>query len=184
MKADRAPDFQGIGKAWRVRLEDVKPRTPQLAAQLRCTVASWIVQGPWHPFWDHWTLYVVSLQDEPGLGPAHRHYEEAEYEFAIWSLQPPDNSRVGIRGDPSVEDLEATGQGLPMLTPADVITQFHGVTRDKAADIARATVQMIIQGGASPDQDWRAWWKVCIENTVRHARGEAHLPAGGEGGGR
>lgn len=175
----RPPDLVGrVGKAWKVRLDPA--RLDDKARQLLdagVALDSWIVQGPYHLGWDHWLLYAVDLKDVPGLPPAHRQYPEAQFSIEVWSLRPPEGKATGMYRD--LDDVEAGRGGFAFLTPCDGVYQFHGVTQDEANDILGKVARLIADGGASPDSDWRSWWRVCIENTVRHYRGEAHLPEGG-----
>lgn len=175
----RAPDLVGrVGQAWKV---NVGPATlddrQRLLSSSGTSLDSYVVTGPWHPFWDHWLVYLVSLKDIPGIDPPKKSYPEAEYELAIWSLQAPDGQRSGMKA--SLADIEAGRKGFAILTPPDAVNQFHGLTPDEANSVLRLVVTAIVGGRASPDSDWRNWWRVYIENTVRHARGEAHLPQGG-----
>lgn len=176
----RPPDLVGAaGKAWKVRYDPgALDETAKRLLELGVALDSWVVQGPYHIGWDHWLLYAVSLQDVEGLQPANRQYPEAEFSIEIWSLRPPDGQRTGLRR--SIGDVESgKAKSFAFLTPCDGVYQFHGVSAADVNDILSKVVRMIVDGHASPDSDWRSWWRVCIENTVRHYRGEAHLPPGG-----
>lgn len=104
-------------------------------------------------------ISVIHLRDIEGAKPANKQYPEAEYEFLIVSLNPdhqpdPDNAAATFRH----------------LTPIDVAEQFHGLTDEQAKELCELAVRTIVDGVASPDQDWRAWWKDCIRNTVEHIK--------------
>lgn len=155
----REPDLKNlVNAAWRVDIS--KPeRTEQIA-----TIASWLVTGPFHPAWNYWCVIVCRLRDIPGVKPANKQYPEAEYEFMIVSLNP--------EHQPDPDHPATTFQ---YLTPIDVVEQFHGLTDDQAKGLCELAARVIVDGRASPDQDWRAWWKKCIKNTVEHIR-TGHCP--------
>lgn len=190
----RAPDMVGpYAEAWEVKLPaipaDAKPR---MREQWQCHVATWLVrlkQAPPSPGffgpvpWRWFCLFVVDLTTPtPTLGAAKLHYPEAQYEFDIWAL------------DPSKEpDIAAADQGIydpapwRYMEPYDVVEQFDGLDRAQAHAVSQQAVTAIVNGHASPTgagnwgmaEDWRPWWRQAIQNGVRHARGEAHLPPGG-----
>lgn len=157
----REPDKSGVAQAW--LLEE----TPEVQeAHIKnwgypsTSVRHWFVQGPYHPFWHWWQVGVIDLADHPGMPPAHKQYPEAEYEFAIFSLQ----------GEVDIDALESgdiENRGFKVLQPADVVFHFHKVTREQAAEICDAAVTMIVKG-QSCDSDFREWWKGALANTVEH----------------
>lgn len=61
------------------------------------------------------------------------------------------------------------------LRRRETVHQFHGVTERDAGRICDAAVRAISEGMISPDQDYRARWKVMLENTVAHFRSGAHV---------
>lgn len=158
----REPDLKGHGTAaWRVDIS--KPADPAQTA----TLASWLVTGPFHPLWNYWSISVIHLRDIPGVKPANKQYPEAEYEFMIVSLNPD-----------RAPHPDRPNETFHHLTPIDVAEHFHGLTDDQAKELCELAVRSIVGGLASPDQDWRAWWKKCIKNTVEHIR-TGHCPSCG-----
>lgn len=166
----REPDKTGIARAWKIE------QTPELiAAHIESWGSppagvgpSWIVNGPYHPFWAWWHVACISLADIEGIPPAHRQYPEAEFEIMCLSLNP-DPKGEGCY-PPDIAALEAgdTKHGLPgYLTPPDWIVHFHGVTADQAAAICELAVDHIV-AGQSCDSDFREHWKLAITKTVEH----------------
>lgn len=147
----RDPDIDGpVAKAWNVQKGDHPT-----------AVASWLVNGPFHPMWSWWAISAVRLRDVPGVPPAKKTYPEAEYEFLIMSIHPdhpPDPE------DPHIHHLE----------PLDVVEQFHGVTERDVVRIVEACIRAICEGRMSPDCDYRSAWKEAIAGTVAHYRAGGH----------
>ena len=149
------PDVQGaIARAWRVVLSpDAPPATT-------ATLAAWVISGPFHPAWHYWVLSVIHLRDLAGVPPAKKHYPEADYEFVIASL----------------DDLGGHDPHNPtlwrMLSPLDVCEQFHGMTDTQAVEMLTAFIRAICDGVASPDSDYRRFWKAQIQAAMAHATGE------------
>lgn len=160
----RTPDATGTaGRGWRV----TRPAGGEKA--WAATIDSWLVNVPGaHPFWSWWQVSVVHLRDLPGVPPAKRRYPDAEYEFMIVAFDPETPPDPDNRG----------GDGAKILTPIDVVEQFHGVTDEQAAGMCSRAVELILAGVTSPDQDYRAWWKACIAETVEHTVLGGH-PVGG-----
>lgn len=141
-----------VGRAWKV---SIPPGSP---SDWSATVASYLVNvvGA-HPFWTWWAVSVVSLRQIEGVAPAHKSYPEAEYEFLIVTINPE-----------HPPDPDAVGDGYRFLMPPDVVEQFHGLNDEEVAKLCMMSASIIVQGKASPDQDWRSWWKAAIPNTVKH----------------
>ena len=165
--AVRAPDLTGVGRAWRIDTAPGARREPAHVAGLR----SYLLNGPWHPAWSWWLIGCVHLRPIEGVPPAHLTYPEAEYELQILSLNPdrPVN----------VDEAEATGdwgdKSIPkFLTPPDLVYQFHGVTDAQAGQIADSVLRAIVDGGMSPDSDFRSSWVQLLDNTVAHYRSGGH----------
>ena len=162
----RAPDDEnGPIRVWRIR--DSAKTLPDHEAAL----ASWLIEGPFHPLWNQWQLSVIHLRDIEGVKPAFKQYPEAEYEFLIVSLNPDRRC--------DVDELESTGNwGDPavpkFLTPADVTKQFDGVTDRQAVEIGEAAIRGIVSGELSPDSDFRSAWERLIDGTVAHYREGVH----------
>ena len=150
----RDPDYKGNGTAaWRVDISN-----PMTAGQT-ATLSSWLVTGPFHPAWNHWAISVIHLREIEGTKPANKQYPEAEYEFLIVSLNPDHQP-----------DPDNPTETFHYLTPIDVVEHFHGLNDVQAEELCELCVRAIVDGRASPDQDWRPWWKACIKNTVEHIR--------------
>lgn len=158
----REPDQQSqFGRAWQLN-RALLPDSPQKTA----TTATWVVNVPGaHPFWSYWLVTVVSLRDIPGLGPAHKAYPEAEYEFSINSIDP---ERCPV---PNPDET----LGFPLLSPPDVIEQFHGISDEDTTRLVEGAIKAILSGLVSPDQDFRAVWKKLIAGTVEHFASGAHV---------
>jgi hypothetical protein len=77
---------------------------------------------------------VISLGDIPGAKSAFKKYPEAEWEFAIYALDPDKN--------PHPED---SFSWLP-LTPANVTVHFHGCDADTAIRTCGFAVQALLNG--------------------------------------
>lgn len=166
----RDPDKSGIARAWKIE------QTPALIASHTASFGhppagigpSWIVHGPYHPFWSWWQIACISLADIEGLPPAHKQYPEAEYEIMCLSLNP--KPEAGRSYPPDIALLEAgdAEHGMPgYLTPADWIVHFHGVTDGQAEQILEAAIDHIV-AGQSCDSDFREHWKLAITKTVEH----------------
>lgn len=152
------------GQAWRIRLPPVGQRArPDHDA----TVDAWIVRVPGaHVCWDHWALTVVHLRSIAGVRAAHRHVPEATHEFLILALNP----------EKPLPPLDAAHAGFQIhwLTPIDVCMQFMARSDAVAAEILELAVTSIVDGHASPDQDWRPWWTRAIAETAQHFADGAH----------
>jgi hypothetical protein len=171
-----------VGPAARA-IELTKERSRLLAgAEARpdwdASIALFFVNGPFHPFWSWWAVACVHLRDIEGAPPAKKHYPEAEYEFAIWSLdagQPGSpKTKSGEPWDPA-KDEDVDHWAARTLHPPDVVKHFHlplttaVEERDAIArHITEKAVAAILAGAASPDSDYRSWWKKAIDNTIEH----------------
>ena len=108
----REPDVIGnVARAWRV------PKPPDAPKDQDATVAAWLIEGPFHPAWQHWLMSVVHLREIPGVKPAVKRYPEAAYEFLIASLHadgghdptmPPGGVHASL--GPMASRLTASGQ--------------------------------------------------------------------------
>lgn len=146
-----APTFEGkFGKAWEVKKPDDGPDAGIVAYQVNRPGA--------HPWWEWWVVSVVSLRDIDGIPVARKSYPEATHEFVIASLSPDDP--VPMPDDPAPKYC--------YLTPIDVVHQFHGLDDGQAKDLCAAAIKAIVIAGISPDQDFRAFWKNLLTNTIQH----------------
>lgn len=165
----RPPEKRGpVAQAWEQTIERTRAQTEAMGEQYMddwdASIGLFFLTGPFHPLWTWWAIALCHLRDLPGLTPAKRHYPEAEYEFAIWSMDAP-----GFDPD------HAEHWASHLLHPADVVKHFDigtvllVVERDRIArEVLEIAVDAIVAGHASPDSDNRAWWKRCIDGTVEH----------------
>lgn len=166
----RPPDLDnpeaGI-RGWRFKVPEVLAEPGHAA-----TLVTWLITGPFHPFWSWWYLGVTQLKDFPGLTAPVLAYPEAEFEFLIASMNPE-------KGEPNLMAMER-GQdwGKPgvgsFLVPLDVVKQFHGVEPGQASAVGDVAAQAIVLKGCSPDSDWSNWWSGAIDKTVLHLQGRPH----------
>ncbi len=157
----RSPDVTGVrGVGWKLALPNVADGAP---VDWGATLQSWLVNATgYHPFWSWWQISVVHLRPIPGESkPANKHYPSAEFEFMILSLNP----------EYPPPDPDLGHEGFKYLLPPDVVVQFDGIPDDKAGEIAMMAAALVVRGTASPDSDWRAWWKRAVEESVEHALG-------------
>lgn len=156
------PTFQGAGgqKAWRVRMAPLGSRgRPDFDA----TVDLFIVHVPGaHAFWDHWSITVIHLRPVAGVKAPVIRREGATHELIIVTLNP----------EQPLPGLDATDPTWKpdFLTPIDVMEQFIAANDAIAAEILELAVKTIVDGFASPDQDWRQWWTAAIQQTAQHYR--------------
>lgn len=146
---ERAPDFSGRARAWRLR---PAPEAPEFG-----NLASYLVHWPrLHPAWDCWLVGLVHLREVPGVRPPTRRYAAAAYQIASYALDPNFEEP-----DP---DCWRPGQ-THLLTPADVAIQFHGPASDaEALRLFETLIQACAAGGLPPDADFRGAWRLAIES--------------------
>lgn len=159
-------------RVWRLDPTHAR-RHPDHAA----SIGAWLVNGPFHPLWSWWMVYVVHLRDVPGQSqPPNLHYPEAAYEFGIVSIDPD-------VGEPDVDAIERgddwavvkDGVRHKFLSPQDAIVQFDGVDDAGALEVGEAAIRAIVSGAASPDSDYRSYWERTIPATAEHFRpGQPH----------
>lgn len=134
----RPPDLQGpAGEAWLIDISKPTPRPHSTLAfyALHCPHA--------HPLWSWWSLAMIHLRDVPGIGPAKKHYPEAEYEILVMSCdpspgdKPSENERVFNIDDPA---------DYKYLKPQDICEQFHGPTDEGAIEIAGLFARGCVDG--------------------------------------
>ena len=157
--------FRGVsGEAWRLELPPLGARgRPDLDG----TVACYIVRVPGaHAFWDHWNMSVVHLRPIPGVKAATRHRPDVTHELIIGSLDPEEPLPAALVADGTFR--------LHILRPLDVVEQFT-VRDDAIADrLLELAVRAVVDGFASPDQDWRIWWGQAIHSTAAHFADGTH----------
>lgn len=140
------------------------------------SIGLFLVNGPFHPFWSWWAVLAVHLRDLPGVKPAYRQYPEAEYEFAIHSLDAGAQRPFDPAKDRWAERL---------LSPPDVVKHFDvGTTlpvveRDRVArKVLELAVAAVVDANISPDSDLRRWWESAIPRTVEHVLTSGQHPDG------
>ena len=100
-----------------------------------CGIKQYLLTLPGaHPFWSQFMLGLISLADVPGVPPAHKSYEQAEYEILFVALDPDYH--------PIPEDRESWHP----LIPANYVVQFHGITRDEAMQMLRMLAGEFVAG--------------------------------------
>lgn len=158
------PTFTGrAGRAWRLRMPPVGHRhRPDNDA----TVDAFIVRVPGaHIAWDHWMVSLIHLRPIDGVKPAEIRVGDATHEFMILALNP-EEPLPGLDVDENFHPA--------WLSPIDVAEQFTAANDAVAAEIGELAVRTIVDGYASPDQDWRAWWKNAIATTAQHYADGTH----------
>lgn len=156
LPAMREPDKTGtVARAWRSRYQSEDPADA-------AGVCTWLVNGPFHPFWSWWIVGAVHLIDVPGIEPPKRRYPEAEHEIMIVSLNP----EAGVP--------EPDAPGASPLMPPDLTYQFDGLPREKVEEIVELMIDNIVAGRMSPDSDYRASWEAALDKTVEHYRLDLH----------
>jgi hypothetical protein len=161
----RPPDMQNVAKAWKMTFPKEDPETGRRDG----SVGAYLVEGPFHPMWNRWVMLAVHLRGGPGLPEPKLHFPEATHEFIILSLDPLKSDAV---------DPDHPPKSLPFMTPLDAVVQFTAASDAQAVQVLEAAVQAVVDGHASPDQDFRGFWKTCIPNTVDCLNGKHGHPAG------
>lgn len=159
----REPDKSGeVARAWRwTPPESAEPADEQ--PHLESEVATWFVNGPFHPHWSWWLVMCIDLIDRPGLPKPHLQFPGAEYEIIILSVDPK-----------WTPDVDAKPGEVPYLTPADLTYQFDGVRREAAEEIVGLMIEAIVRGIFSPDSDYRENWRQSLDHTVQHYKEGRH----------
>jgi hypothetical protein len=158
------PMFRGPGgAAWRVELPAPGARQKR---DWDGTLGIFLVHAPKaHPLWDHYALTMIHLRDIEGVKPPMIRVPGATHEFMIASLNPE---------QPLPSTRWHEGWHANWLTPIDVIEQFKASSDAVADRVLELAVEIIVDGRASPDQDWRPWWKQSIANTAAHYQAGTH----------
>jgi hypothetical protein len=165
----REPTLSGVARAYEIK------RTPELQQSYvkergfeDTTLSMWLINGPYHPFWSWWSVFVMALRDVPGAPPFNKQYPEAEYEIVCVSLNPEGEPGRPKLPDPDKIEAGDIQGGMPgFLVPPDWTVQFHKVTDAQAVKICEMAVRAIV-AGQSCDSDFRQWWKGSITKTVEH----------------
>lgn len=111
-----------------------------------------------HLFWQHYYVGVIHLREDTDLNTPVKHYPEAEYEIAVYAL---DKGKKPVFDNPDTWSL---------LSPSNVMYQFHGVTDEQAADILEDIVDFVLQGNLLLEptgvQGARDRWKEAIDSII------------------
>lgn len=151
-------------------------------------VVQWLIHGSPAQFlgWDWWLVGVIHLRDIPGVPPAFRKYPDAQYEFAIRSLD--------ARGPEGIQVDSLYPFARKVLQPDTYVRQFdlgHVRTlaeRDALArELGRKCMLAICDGILPPElhtvvdgklyeiADARANWDSSIDKTIEHFLTGGHM---------
>jgi len=145
-----------VGRAWLFR----KPAN-EVEPEYEACLATWLVNRPGlNVDWAWWLVAVIHLRDVPGAEPAFLAYPQAEYEFMIYAIDPEQCPNP----EPDAEI------GYPILTPYEVVEQFHEVTDTDASRLCELGVRTILSGGLDPVEDHQAYWNQLIVKNVAEFR--------------
>lgn len=150
------PTFTGhAGYAWRLEMPPVGQRgLPDHDGTVDMVIVK--VAGA-HPLWDHWMLSVIHLRPIEGVRPAHITRPGATHEVIFVALDP---------GRPLPASLVVASSFRPhFLLPVDLAEQIIASDDAQAQQIFELAVRAIVSGVASPDADWRAWWRAALAET-------------------
>jgi hypothetical protein len=168
----RPPDIVGQSvRAWRVDLADPVGRDAKWGA----TIALWLLHAPnVHPNWEYFVLIVNHLRGVEGLPDPHKTTPDAEYEFAVLSLNPQQPL-------PNLKELEkgadcSHGQ-IHAMEPADFVSQVGNMGNTtsvaiyagdaRAYEVAEKMVYLLVSGALIPDADYRVQWAQALVQVIR-----------------
>jgi hypothetical protein len=160
----KAPDIEGIGKAWKV------PRTSahDEVADWGGDCGQWLVYDGTraHPFWWWYVVGCVHLRPLEGQSkPPVVDFPGATHEIMFLALNP----------EVPLPDL-GDWQGASFLQPADLVRQFIVNDDLQARELCELVVRHICDGH-SPDVDFRHYWEAAIDSSAEHARLGGHPDA-------
>lgn len=144
-------------RAWKLDLSGISK------AGTHTDVGTWLVNGPFHPFWRWWIVSAVHLRDVEGAPPAKLRVEGATHEIMVISLKP----------DEEITPERLEGGDLPYLA-AEMTHQVVGLRDDQAEYLLELMVRYIGSGRISPDSDYRSMWPEILDNTAEHLRYGTH----------
>lgn len=169
MRTIKGARFEGAyGSAQHVSVPDRRNAGVNLAA--------WFMRLPNQTIGaDHFMLWVSSLEPREDLPAPNLHYEGAEYELAVMSMDPD-------RG-PSADDSDTWSY----LLPSNVCVQFHGISREQAARVGGTVAEACTLGrlpaetqmyvapfGGEPKmmfiRELVDMWKAAVAQLVDHER--------------
>lgn len=150
--------------------------TPPEHRVAAASVATWFVHAPGQGIgYDSFRLSVVDLAEREGLPPPVKRYPKAEYELSVCALDPEHKPHPG--------DVET----WHTLLPVNVAEQFHGISREQAAELAQMLAWACVNGrlpvetqvfieepGQEPVmkyiQQALDLWKITVMRSVDHIR--------------
>ena len=154
----RKPDLESdVAQAWELKIPEIKENGDR-----HSTIRQWMIRGrEFHPFWDTWVITMGHLRDVEGLDDAVKDSPEFTHEFMIFALDPKDPKKY-FEYDP--DNLPFP---IPFLRPIDVCVQFQCENDAEASSICDVAVKVMVAGKASPDSDFRSFWKQLIPATAK-----------------
>lgn len=161
---NREPFAKGVASSWEMKTK------PQNVDQTAC-IGGFMIHGPFHPFWNMWSVSVVHLRDIEGGTKVNRKDPENTHEFQIVSIDSAKQENF----DPHAEELKVP---ILMLSPPDLIHQVQLDSDIQAREILELMVKTICEKGVSPDSDLRPVWKILIDGTIEHIRSGAPCSVG------
>lgn len=161
----RPPDLEAKAAAWVLPVKDPKNRLhSNWRPDFEGTICGYLLHCTWsHPFWSWYLISAIHLRPIPGVKDPHKSYPEAEYEITILSIDPDHNP-----------DPDKFMDGYPWLMPIDLVHQFHGINDKQVEQLMQMMILEIVEGRASPDQDFRSWWRESIDEIVKYLREGKH----------
>lgn len=144
-------------QAWNCEIPETKKNGDAHSA-----LRQWVVKGPFHPFWNTWIVTVLHLRDLPGLQPSTKTSPEMTHEFIMFALNPGKD-----QFSPTVYDPDDLPFPLPYLQPIDVTCQVECKSDAHAVDLCDLAVKIIMDGHATPDQDFRPFWERTLPATAK-----------------
>jgi hypothetical protein len=139
-------------------------------------VATWFIHAPGQGIgYDAFRLSVVDLADHEDVPKPVKRYDRAEYELNVCALDPDSGPHPG--------DIET----WRTLLPVNVAEQFHGITREQAAEVAETAAWACVTGRlpvetqmyvAQPGHEPKMMfikqavdlWKISVLRSVDHIR--------------
>lgn len=153
IKTDRIPDIAGDKAiAWH---GSVIKKNRDLEANL----TSIIVQSDQlMPTSSAWLVSSCHLRDIPGVKPARKRYDRAEYEIFIASLCPH-----------HVIDLDKL-EDVHIIRPIEFTEQFHVPFDEDAIKIAEKVASTICDGDILPSQEYAGQWQRLVKLLAHNIR--------------
>jgi hypothetical protein len=123
------------------------------------TLGVWLAKIPEaHPAWHSYAISVVHLRPAEGVKDANKHYPGAEYEILIFALDPEAELNPNL----------PRTIGPALLTPPNLVFQFHGVRDEQAVDLTEMLAKSFCDGVNSPDTDFRERTEGSLHTTLEH----------------